>query len=81
MALQQHLTAAAAEQFNAAQQRAQQMMGRIQINVGNGERGDVHAAQYHSYGRELAGNYGSEADDSGDLDSESELPGKHMKNG
>lgn len=49
-------------------------MGRIQINVGNGgaglERDAVHAAQYHAYGRELAGNYGSEADDSGDLDSE-----------
>ena len=50
------------------------MMGRIQINVGNGgaalERADIHAAQYHSYGRELAGNYGYEAEDSGDLDSE-----------
>ena len=51
------------------------MVGRIQINVNHGaagalQRGDPRAAAYHQYGRQLVGNYGSEAEDSGELDSD-----------
>lgn len=42
--------------------RAQQLVGQIQSTINN--------PQFHQYSRQLQQQYGSEAEDSGDLDSE-----------
>jgi hypothetical protein len=60
------------------------MIESIQLNVNNPALGGNIAgrASYQPYSRQIAGAaYNSDVDASDDLDSESEIPGKHLKNG